>query len=242
MNDLKFLILLFYYERPKLVKNALQSLIDSTYRNYELVFIDDSENQSAGNTAYNWWWNNNIKKEGPIHGRYLPTQDTLEAKKARGASNFGYYANYAMEQSDADVAIMLCDDDGIMPMYLERLNIFYNANPEINYAYSHLILFDPLKEDFNEVKTRTIASPYLCWRHALNPFCQVDSSQVSWRLPQAKEKGIEFIYPRTENLDADIYAKMYNAWGNCVWTGFTGVFKGWHEKQLGRTHSYQSPE
>lgn len=242
MKELKFLILLFYYSRPKLVKNALQSLLDSTYRNYELVFIDDSEDQSAGTEAYNWWWDNNIKKGDPIHGRYLHTQDTLEEKTKRGASNFGFYANYAMKQSWADICFLLCDDDFIYPTYMEHLNRYYQKNPTVMYSYGHIVLFDPLTEKYENVIKRKEASPYLNWQHPINPFCQVDSSQVSFRLQEAKAAGIEFIYPRTENLDADLYAKLHNKFGPCIWNGGIAQYKGWHSKQLGRTHSYNEVE
>ena len=41
MEQLKFLILLFYYNRPEMVKNALQSINESTYTNFTIAFIDD---------------------------------------------------------------------------------------------------------------------------------------------------------------------------------------------------------
>lgn len=41
MNDLTILILLFYYNRPELVKNALFSIKNNNYVNWKLAFIDD---------------------------------------------------------------------------------------------------------------------------------------------------------------------------------------------------------
>ena len=43
--DNKFLILLFYYDRPKMVRNALQSVKELNYKNWELAFIDDGSNK-----------------------------------------------------------------------------------------------------------------------------------------------------------------------------------------------------
>ena len=40
-KGLKFLILLFYYNRPKMVLNALTSINKLSYKNIEIAFIDD---------------------------------------------------------------------------------------------------------------------------------------------------------------------------------------------------------
>ena len=40
----KFLIILAYYERPKIVLNALNSILNSSYENFEVAFIDDGSN------------------------------------------------------------------------------------------------------------------------------------------------------------------------------------------------------
>ena len=44
-NDLKFLILFFYYNRPEMVLNAIKSLNKNTYKNFEIAFIDDGSDQ-----------------------------------------------------------------------------------------------------------------------------------------------------------------------------------------------------
>ena len=41
MESLKILILLFYYDRPEMVKNALKSIENSSYKNFTIAFIDD---------------------------------------------------------------------------------------------------------------------------------------------------------------------------------------------------------
>ena len=39
--DIKFLIIIAYYNRPEIVKNALNSIVDLNYDNYEVAFVDD---------------------------------------------------------------------------------------------------------------------------------------------------------------------------------------------------------
>ena len=40
-KELKFLIIFFYYNRPDMVRNALNSINKLTYKNFEIAFIDD---------------------------------------------------------------------------------------------------------------------------------------------------------------------------------------------------------
>lgn len=225
---LKFLILLLYCNRPILIKNALQAIAESTYDNYEVAIIDDSPECPAKPI---------VEQHFPqllSKCKFYETNDTKESKLARGSSIFGKFCNQALEESDSDVFIMNCDDDAIYPTYLENLNKFYQENLDVNYAYSHIVLFNPLVEDFNEVKKRTGASHYLNHTGPINPFCQVDSSQVSFRRQETLDAGIRFAYPMTRNLDADIYQKSFNVFGHCIWTGCIGQFKGWdYGRQLG---------
>lgn len=235
--NLKIQILFFYYERPILAKNALQSIKESTYNNYLIDFIDDSEDSKPGYELFKEYFYTDVR------GHYIHTNDTLEKKKARGGSMFGYHATEVMKHSKADICIMLCDDDALYPDYLEKLNIYYNENTEINYSYGRLICYNPLIEKYDDIKYRTEYSQYLSWGHPLNPFCQVDSSQVSWRLPEANKENISFAYPRNRNLDADIYAKMFNAWGSCVCNDSIAQFKGQFSNQLGnRIEDYGQTE
>lgn len=230
--DLNFLILLLYCNRPVLVKNALQSIAESTYDNYEVAVIDDSPECPIRPT---------IEQHFPQllpKCKFYETNDSKESKLARGNSIFGQFMNQAIEESDADVGIMLCDDDALFPTYLENLNTYYQQNSEVMYAYSHLICYNPEVETYENIKHRTETSIFLNWQHPINPWCQVDSSQVSWRISCNKEGNCWFPYPQTTNLDASFYARLFEIYRECVWTGFIGQFKGQFPKQLGARGSY----
>jgi glycosyltransferase involved in cell wall biosynthesis len=228
---LSVLILLFYYQRPKLVLNALESIKDSTYTNYEVAFIDDGS-QTAGEPIVREYF-----KDSPeilTKFKFYNTNQTKEEKEKQGGSVFGSLANQAIKDSNSDLVIMLCDDDALYPTYLEGLNSFFSEQQETKYAYSHIILFDPLAEDFQVVKKRTEASDYLRYVHTINPVCQVDSSQVAWRRSCNVEGDLWFPYPQTVNLDASFYTLLFHKYGHCNWTGLISQFKGWFAKQLSR--------
>jgi len=126
---------------------------------------------------------------------------------------------------------MLCDDDAIYPTYFDNLCTYYVDNPTIQYAYSHVLLFNPEVDNYKECTSRI---NHLNYAVPINPVCHVDASQVSWRLAASKAHNITFPYPQTACLDAVVYQQLFNALGVCHYTGFVGQYKGWFDGQLGR--------
>lgn len=228
---MKFLVLLFYYERPELLRRALESVKNSAYKNWDLCVIDDGTNKPGLSVIDDCF----SHEERLLHRiNYIQTFDSEERKYARGGSQFGEYANIAIKISDADVVLMLCDDDLLMPNYMDDLSRFYQENPGVKYSYSHLRFYDPtlgLPGEDNTVDDSY--TRYLNSRsHPINPVRRVDSSQVSWRRKNWIDDGIEFPSPRTSNLDEVIYGHMYAAWGDCIFNGITAQWKGIHDGQL----------
>jgi hypothetical protein len=228
---MKFLILLFYYERPDLLKNAISSVKASMYDNWDLCVIDDGTKFSAFNIINECF----SRDERILHKiTYVQTFDGEEQKKARGGSQFGEYANSAIRTSDADIVLMLCDDDLLKPDYMKQLNEFYVSNPNVKYSYSHLDFYDPtlgLPGENNSVSDEY--TKFLIRNtQAINPVRRVDSSQVSWRRKKWMDDEILFPCPRTSNLDEVIYGHMYVAWGECVFNGIIAQWKGIHDGQL----------
>ncbi len=230
MPILKVLILLVYYDRPNLVRNALNSIKNSTYPNWELAFIDDgSPNHPGQPIVLEMFTQHELDKTD-----FYICKDSPEQKDIQGGSRMGHYMNQAIKDTpDADIVIVLCDDDALHEQYLENLNEYFLANPTSNYAYSHIIKFNPETETFPlDMSTdRT----WMLNRHTqpINPHCQVDASQVAWRYKAHEELGIAFPSPMTSALDAALYTQLYNVYGLCHFTGFVSQYKGVFENQLG---------
>lgn len=231
MKKLKFLILLFYYERPNYLTHVLQSVKNSTYDNWNLCVIDDGC-VSPAYDLINGSFSEDERKKHRI--AYIQTFDSQENKNSRGGSQFGEYANCAIKNSDADIVLMLCDDDLLKPNYLQELNEYYTKNLSVKYSYSHLNFYDPsmgLPSEENVVNdsyTRYLVTSSC----PINPVRRVDSSQVSWRRKPWIDDGIQFPCPRTSNLDEIIYGHMYAAWGDCHFNGIVAQWKGIHKDQL----------
>ena len=222
----KFLILLFYYERPKTFTNALHSILNINYSNFKVHVIDDGSINKAEPIIRNYC--------SSIIDKFIFTYitDTVEDKIQRGGSIFGNYANLAIENSEADHIIPLCDDDAIYPNFLEKLNDLLNQNPYEKQYYHHLALYDPLKEFYLDKINNTWTSRNYHTGEILLPY-NVDSCQVTFSRKAFIEDNIKYPFPQTANLDAKIFEQMGNKWGPCKFSGLFSQVKGDNIDSLG---------
>jgi hypothetical protein len=159
--------------------------------------------------------------------------DTIEQKIANGGSRFGDLVNQAIDKSDADIGLMLCDDDALMPNVLGQLNDYYTMNPHVQYSYGHVLTYNPYDApNYQNIKGR-YGSSLNNYDQPINAFCKVDASQVSWRMGFYKNAGISFPFPQTAALDAIVYQQMYDMMGPCEFNGKFVQYKGVFPDQLG---------
>jgi len=224
--------------------NAIQSIIESDYDNFEVAFIDDGSEYKGINVVKEMVSPTLLEKF-----TFYDTRCSKTDKENLGGSIFGKYANMAIDTSDADIGIMLCDDDALMADYLTNLNEFFIKNPEINHCYSNVYFYDPTQQKYKDgTPTPTniyegLNSVYAIngYNSQINGYCKVDSSQVGWRISCNKNHNIWFPFPQTFNLDASLYKQLYEKCGPCYPTGFFGQYKGAFLDQLGLRKSTSKP-
>jgi hypothetical protein len=234
MNDLKILILCSYYQRPILVRNALNSILRANeyHTNWELAFGDDGS-KIPGRPIVEEVLADHLDKVTFVHSGM-----TFEDKISQGLV-LGRMANEAMRKSDADLAFILCDDDEIMPEYLKRLSLYFNNHPKVLYCYSQIYLYNPLLQKSENTK-RSLASKFNKFNRSINPVNKVDASQVAWRLACCKEYGAWFKEstkaiqgkPWIVDTDKSFFQNLFAKCGPCHPTKFVGQFKGTHDYQL----------
>ena len=224
---LRILILIAYFQRPKIVEFALQSIRQLEYVNFDLFIVDDGSQtqphiqditlEVLGEKLYS------------RTGFYI-CGDTPEQKKAQGGSRHGHFLNEIILASSAELALICCDDDAILPDYLTNLDQWFRANPDKKYGYSHVRIFDPTKESPFGIDKRAH------WTNLdvpVHPVNRIDSSQVVFRTECFKKGGCRFPSPQTRNLDAALFQQLFDRYGPCYPMGFDGQYKGWFEGQLG---------
>lgn len=213
----KILILLLYYDRPVMVRNALRSVLkaDQFYHNWHLAFVDDSSPRSG----------EEIVEMLSDRYSYHNTNTSVEDKKRHG-SLVGRTLNVIIDESDADLVIMLCDDDELHPQYLAGLDNFFTQNQE-QACYSHVHVYNPLFEDSEHVEN--LEDQLNCFTERIDPYCKLDASQVAWR----RTLNVQFAWPRTKCLDADLYKQIGNLIPEGIpFSGLISQYKGIHPTQL----------
>ena len=232
MTNLKFELIITYYKRPILVLNTLESIMKSTYNNWHLTLIDDSGDDSFKETFLNYGF-----ESSKITYKSILMSDT--EKNQTGGSIFGKYVNETILETDADIVILICDDDAIFPDYMENLNVFYNENPDKVWGYSHVQFFNPEIEHYtNSRKTIPENTPHggedlNSWTTPIYPAYNIDFSQVTFRKRAFTESNVWYPYPHTVSLDAHVFENMSKVWGTCDFTNCYGQYKAWFWNQLG---------
>lgn len=231
-KPLRILILMSYFNRPILVKRALESILQAgkLHNHWELAFGDDGS-EIPGRPIV----------EDVLHKHldrvYFVRNEMSFDEKIKQGLILGKLANEAIVESKADIAIILCDDDELVPTYLRDLSVYFNKNPNILYCYSKVYLFNPL---IQEVRSRNAGGKFNIWKEPIDPVGKVDASQVAWRLKCCKELGAWFApttkrvpgKPWVQDTDKSFFQNLYDKCGLCYPTGFFGQYKGIHDYQL----------
>lgn len=226
MKNYKFSIILFYYERNNLVMNSLLSIKNSTYKNWELYFLDDGSINEGRPIV------ENILKDDLNKIIFDNTNMSKEDKINNDGSMIGFYANNYLSKTDSDYCIVLCDDDFLHPNYLEKLNRYYNNSDDIH-IYSHMLNYNPEIESYYDcwdISNRE--SEYNIYTEPINGYHKLDMSMVSWKRKTVLDDGIGFPYPKTISLDEDFFQQLYDKYGGCKFSGFHGQYKGRYDDQL----------
>lgn len=232
---MKVLILSIYYNRPKLLQKSMESVLASHehHTDWEMVFGDDNS-PIPGEPIVR-------QVLGDLSERvtFINSNMSFEDKIEQGLV-VGKYANKVVQESNADIAITLCDDDELVPTYLRDVCKFFEKHPEEMWAYSHLAIFNPIYQksaDIDLTKLKDCQYNYATKR--TNPVGKMDSSQVTFRL-KAFAEGVR--YPETSkadskmpwllNPDAGLFQSMYEHFGDAPFTGLVSQYKGIHDYQL----------
>lgn len=232
----KFLIILAYYDRPEIVLNALDSINKLDYDNFEVCFLDDGS-QRKGEPIVREYCKEIIDKF-----EFIYIDNTPEQKKAQGGSLHGHYMNETIKNSDADIVVILCDDDALVSNYLSKLNDFYShmeiVQSNLMWAYCHINYYNPSQENYLESNNQLpdFASNWAThnmWVSEINPVNKLDSSQITFRRRAYVDGNIWYPSPQTKSLDAAIFTQMYKKWGPCYFTNVVGQYKGWFKEQIG---------
>jgi len=211
------LIILLYYNRPNLVHNALGSIRELNHGNIvEVVAIDDGSDIPLRSIVDMHYYD-------IIHKfKFYRIDDSKDQKEKQGGSRIGQFINLAIKESAADISLILCDDDALIPSVVKRTVRWFENNLSEQYGYYHLIDFNPL----NALPDKNVSNNGLTnYTKSINPSGFLEKSQVVWRLHASKGSDIWFPYPMTYHYEEFFYREMFEKFGECKFMGFTGQYK-----------------
>ncbi len=113
------------YNRAVLVKRAIQSILDQTYDNFEVIVVDDASTDSTVTVIAN------IEDE---RLKYIRHEVNGHASAAR---------NTGIASAKGELIAFLDDDDEWFPSKLEKqVPVLVNASPEVGLVYCWMDYFD----------------------------------------------------------------------------------------------------
>lgn len=104
MKEMHFSIIIPLYNRPQEIKELLESLTEQTYKNFEVLVIEDGSVNDAGGIVKSF--------EDKLDLRYFVKQNEGQ----------GFTRNYGFERSRGDYFVIFDSDCIIPPRYLEIVN------------------------------------------------------------------------------------------------------------------------
>ena len=222
-----------YFNRPLLVRKSLNSILLASeyHQDWELAFGDDNS-KFPGKPIVE-----DVLKDHLGKINFYNSGLSFEEKIKRGLI-LGELANQAIQKSDAEVGIILQDDDQLVPTYLKKLSDFFLNNPKVMYGYSKVHIYNPLYEDVDNVDN--LDHKYNKCNMPVNPVNNIDASQLAFRLSCCKEYDAWFgtttlqreSMPWAKDTDKTFFENLYEKLGDTSPIDVVGQYKAIHEYQL----------
>lgn len=188
---MKISCILASYNRPKLVLQALKGLADQTYRDFELIVLDNSTVFDIHEAVAKF----SFPKVRIVHEKY-------DAKERATKGILGINLNKGMALAEGDLFSFLCDDDIYFPTWFENAERFLREKPSVDVCYGRLYYTHSLEADLSMTGRCLFVSGPL-----VNPQCSVDHNQIVHR-----RFNPPYLWPEdidsTHAVDAVYFMKM----------------------------------
>jgi len=154
----KVSILLTSYDNP-MIKDAIESVLNQTYKNFELILLDDNSNKKTQEiyTKYN-------------DPRIVLYNSHVTEKGRKKECPYARQINVGLKMATGKLITYMCDDTTYLPEKLEKVVKFLKRHPKVRVCYNR-------QEQKNKKgdALRILASD----RILRDPFGRVDHSSVT---------------------------------------------------------------
>lgn len=125
MGNLKVSVILNSYNRPKMIVDAINSVKNQTYDNWELLIIDDSSNKETIEA---------IKESIKDNDRCILLRSGVQEQDRNKTTRYATCINIGLQSASGELITYLTDDDIYYPQRLEKMVESF-SNPEISLVY-----------------------------------------------------------------------------------------------------------
>jgi len=155
--DTFFSVIMPVFNRPQYIEKAVGSVLNQTYKNFELLIVDDGSD------------NTEVKLILNKYKSFPQIKVFYQAHKGPGAS-----INYGVSQAKGEYVCRLDSDDLLFLHALETLSIYIEKFPKVGYFYSSrctidekdgfIRIFKSVRFDIKKLLRRNIANHFICWK------------------------------------------------------------------------------
>ena len=153
-------VLMCTYNRAAYLKRAIDSVLNQTYSNLELIIVDDGSTDNSREIIESY------KDERVI---YMPLEQN---------SFYCYAANYGLKSCKGDYIAFINSDDEWLPEKLEKQLCFLNEHPECGGCFTEVSLMDrdgrDITDECLEMK-ELFAKRFKTRKEWMNYFLRVDN-------------------------------------------------------------------
>jgi spore maturation protein CgeD len=190
---MKITCILASYNRPTLIRQALQSVLDQTHQDYQLIVVDDSTKMNI------------FEIMGPYKfTESLTIHNIVKPEERSKVNRLGININIGLKNARGDVICYLADDDYYFPTWFEKLNRFFEENPDKQVAYGILKYSESMMMELEEQGTFRFPGDIV-----KEPMGILDHNQVAHRRfdpPQLWQEGVGTVM----NVDGWFFSQIAN--------------------------------
>ncbi len=205
----KVLVTLLYYDRPNMLLDAIDSLIDQTTNDFRVAFVDDGSKHRGIPIICDKLYNMGIEL-------YCYRSECTPEDKLLGKIECGRLLNQAIKDAtDCDIVVPFNEDDALFPDYLEKLIKYYDANPNIPVSYCYFKDWYPYSYSRKTGYTQEVIDGASVDSNVTEVYDQKKLLRKEFACPQAQlswRRSLDIKWPedRIISMDAIIISQIIN--------------------------------
>lgn len=123
-------VLLTSYNRPQMLREAVESVLSQTYQNFELIILDDNSGEETQKVIAEYL------KNPKVRFYKSDVKDEDRWKEAR----YAVLINVGLDMAKGELIAFLCDDDYFLSQKLEKMVRFLHEHPGVMVCYNRQII------------------------------------------------------------------------------------------------------